>query len=431
MFVLAAVFVACGSPQEPRDPTAISLPTAAPETTVEPVPTATPVKSPTASSIVLEVEVADVGSDIPAYDRGEWRHWTDEDGDCQDARQEVLIAESTIPVEYADADQCRVESGVWTGPYTGTEVTDPGSLDIDHMVPLANAHRSGGWEWSKDRKRAYANSLAYPGHLIATTARANREKGAKGPEEWRPPDEGYWCRYAVDWIAVKRKWELTTTEDEADALRQMVESCEINVFIQTTVAGQPATPAPPVELTATVTVRIDAPNPTPTQTPKPAVPTPTFEDRDCSDFDTWKEAQEFFEAAGAPEEDPHRLDQDGDGTACRSLPGAPDSASDATPLPDRTATVTPATLTPKSAPPTPTPTAIPPTPTHTAVPPTPTQTPKPAVPTPTFEDRDCSDFDTWKEAQEFFQSAGGPEEDPHRLDRNEDGVACESLPGAP
>ncbi|ABC46393.1 thermonuclease family protein [Salinibacter ruber] len=48
-----------------------------------------------------------------------------------------------------------------------------------------------------------------------------------------------------------------------------------------------------------------------------------------------------------------------------------------------------------------------------------------------FEDRDCSDFDTQPEAQRFFErhrsdSSGG---DPHNLDRDGDGQACESLPG--
>lgn len=41
-------------------------------------------------------------------------------------------------------------------------------------------------------------------------------------------------------------------------------------------------------------------------------------------------------------------------------------------------------------------------------------------------DKDCSDFNTHAEAQAFFKAAGGG--DPHRLDRDNDGVACESLP---
>lgn len=43
-------------------------------------------------------------------------------------------------------------------------------------------------------------------------------------------------------------------------------------------------------------------------------------------------------------------------------------------------------------------------------------------------DKDCSDFSTQAEAQEFFESEGGPETDYYNLDRNGDGIACESLP---
>ena len=64
-------------------------------------------------------------------------------------------------MEYEDSDQCRVAEGEWDGPYTGEQFTDPSDLDIDHMVPLGNAHRSGGWAWDEGRKRQYANDLSY------------------------------------------------------------------------------------------------------------------------------------------------------------------------------------------------------------------------------------------------------------------------------
>ena len=171
---------------------------------------------------MLSIVVAPVPGVIPEYDRGEWRHWTDEDGDCQDARQEALVAESVIPVAYEDAGQCRVASGAWIGPYTGEQFDDPGRLDVDHMVPLGNAHQSGGWAWSAPEKRQYANDLSYENHLIAVQASANRSKGSKSPADWRPPDRGYWCQYAVDWIAIKTAWELTATEPEAEALGEML-----------------------------------------------------------------------------------------------------------------------------------------------------------------------------------------------------------------
>ena len=174
----------------------------------------------------LQLIIASVPLTLPDYDRGEWRSWFDADGDCQDTRQEVLIEESNIPVTFESSNQCRVASGDWTGPYTNTAVDNPSDLDIDHMVPLANAHRSGGWTWSKEQKASFANDISYSGHLIATTASANRSKGSRGPEEWRPPDETYWCTYAVDWISIKGRWELTATDGEWNALRDMLDTCD-------------------------------------------------------------------------------------------------------------------------------------------------------------------------------------------------------------
>lgn len=45
-----------------------------------------------------------------------------------------------------------------------------------------------------------------------------------------------------------------------------------------------------------------------------------------------------------------------------------------------------------------------------------------------FRDRDCSDFRTQRQAQRFFKRNGGPRQDPHNLDADNDGKACESLP---
>jgi endonuclease YncB( thermonuclease family) len=43
-------------------------------------------------------------------------------------------------------------------------------------------------------------------------------------------------------------------------------------------------------------------------------------------------------------------------------------------------------------------------------------------------DRDCSDFATQAAAQRFFLDQGGPQSDPHLLDGDGDGVACEDNP---
>ena len=152
-------------------------------------------------------------------------HWADEDEDCQDARQEVPTVERLVEVTFESARMCQVETGRWYGAFTGTYVESPEDLDVDHLVPLKNAHLSGGWRWEPSRKAEYANYLDYVDHLIAVTARANRSKGAKGPEEWRPPDEGYWCEYAVNWTEVKSQWGLTVTREES---RTVLAACPRN-----------------------------------------------------------------------------------------------------------------------------------------------------------------------------------------------------------
>ena len=79
---------------------------------------------------------------------------------------------------------------------------------------FGNAHQSGGWAWSPEQKRQYANDLSYDNHLIAVQAAANRAKGSRSPADWKPPVRGYWCQYATDWIAIKNTWELTATEPD-------------------------------------------------------------------------------------------------------------------------------------------------------------------------------------------------------------------------
>ena len=121
-----------------------------------------------------------------------------QDGDCQDARQEVLIEESLEPVTFETDRECRVEAGQWWAPHLGHHLGNPGHIDVDHHVPLKNAHLSGGWAWSPEMKEEYANYLGGgkpPGgdQLPAQPL----EQGARGPEEWAPPDNALWCDYAT------------------------------------------------------------------------------------------------------------------------------------------------------------------------------------------------------------------------------------------
>ena len=74
------------------------------------------------------------------------------------------------------------------------------------------------------KEEEYANFLEDPDHLIAVASLANKSKGARGPEEWKPPNEGYWCQYATVCAGIKERWDLTMTEPEA--VVEMLYTCE-------------------------------------------------------------------------------------------------------------------------------------------------------------------------------------------------------------
>jgi hypothetical protein len=160
------------------------------------------------------------------YDRNDWQHWIDEDHDCQDARTEVLIAEATGRVKFEDDRKCKVARGEWRCPYTGELIHDPDVIDIDHMVPLGNTHRSGGDGWNKDKRREYANDLSRDEHLVAVERGANRSKSDQGPEDWLPPNPEFRCEYVQHWVDIKQRWELRMTADEQAAVDAALQLCE-------------------------------------------------------------------------------------------------------------------------------------------------------------------------------------------------------------
>ena len=163
------------------------------------------------------------GSFVP-YEISLYDHWTDDDNDCQNTRQEVLISESLQPVVLDDAG-CTVLSGAWFDPFTGFTVTDPGDLDIDHFIRLAEAHRSGAGAWNSSRRRAFANNLLQPGALIAVLAGANRSKGDRDPAGWLPPNEAYRCEYVRNWVEYKAARGLYMDAVELQTVVEILSDC--------------------------------------------------------------------------------------------------------------------------------------------------------------------------------------------------------------
>jgi hypothetical protein len=158
------------------------------------------------------------------YRREDWPHWNDADRNCLNTREEVLIRDAAQPPRLS-TNGCTIQSGTWFDPYTGETLHDARKIDIDHRVPLEEAHGSGGHEWDRAKRQAYANDLSDPLTLVAVSAAANRAKGAKGPEEWLPPRREGLCLYVVDWIAVKARWMLSMDERERVTVGNLLADC--------------------------------------------------------------------------------------------------------------------------------------------------------------------------------------------------------------
>lgn len=173
---------------------------------------------------VARLESLRVAPERPTgYERGLFRHWVDADGDGCDTRREVLITEALTPV--AVGPSCALTGGSWRSAYDGVETTAASAFDIDHVVPLAEAWRSGARDWGDRRRQRFANDLADERTLRAVTAASNRSKGDRDPADWLPPDEAFHCTYAEDWIAIKATWDLAVDVAERDALAEVLADC--------------------------------------------------------------------------------------------------------------------------------------------------------------------------------------------------------------
>jgi hypothetical protein len=173
----------------------------------------------TARSELAALRVAPDGSQA-GYSRDLFPHWSTVSGSCN-TRETVLKRDGTGVVTNS---ACASVSGRWFSPYDGTTWTAASDVDIDHIVPLADAWRTGASSWTTARRQQFANDLSGP-QLIAVTDNVNQSKGDQTPATWKPPLTSYWCTYARMWVHTKFRWTLTVNSAEKAALTDMLNRC--------------------------------------------------------------------------------------------------------------------------------------------------------------------------------------------------------------
>lgn len=173
-----------------------------------------------------KITVAPESETFP-YDDDVYDHWRSTGGGC-DIRADVLKAQAAGQV--STTGSCKVVSGEWFSLYDGKTYTDAGDLDIDHIVPLKEAHMSGASKWNDTERADYANDETL---LLAVSASENRSKGprepglAQGddPEVWNPSDGAFVCQHAALWVDVKYRYRLTVDQQERANLERLLEQC--------------------------------------------------------------------------------------------------------------------------------------------------------------------------------------------------------------
>lgn len=186
--------------------------------------------SGTLTQAISHIPVA--GEVRTGYSRDKFHLWIDADGDGCDTRAEVLISEAEDPPTIGSG--CSLSGGRWYSYYDGVSQTSSSALDIDHLVPLAEAWDSGARSWSASRRESYANDLGDSHTLVGVTASLNRSKGDQDVAEWLPPINH--CRYIKDWVTAKIRWGLSQDSNEKSALQSVASGCT-NSTITVTVAS--------------------------------------------------------------------------------------------------------------------------------------------------------------------------------------------------
>lgn len=210
------------------------------------------------------------------YSKTLFNYWIDEDGDGCDTRNEILIAEAVVKPKIGK--KCVLTGGKWLSPYDGKSTTKASDLEIDHVVPLTEAWRSGAWRWTEAQRQFFANDLADSRTLVAASLTTTRAKGDKDVTSWLPA-KGV-CSYITDWIAIKFRYSLSVDISEASVLNRYIASCSItNINV--------------VILPEFVVTKSSVPetSPTPTRSPSaaikkmPELPKPTLKSIDATSFE--------------------------------------------------------------------------------------------------------------------------------------------------
>ena len=178
-----------------------------------------PPSTATAKKELAKLKVRREGS-LSGYSRAKFPQWIDQGHSCN--TREVVLKRDGAGVRVGS--DCYPTKGRWYSPYDGKYLTNPHKVDIEHLVALAEAWRSGARSWSTTKRRAFANDLRHP-ELWTADDPINRQKGGKDPARWLPPRRAFRCTYIRAYVSVKYVWGLSVDSAEKKAITAVLKHC--------------------------------------------------------------------------------------------------------------------------------------------------------------------------------------------------------------
>lgn len=161
------------------------------------------------------------------YHEDDWPYWEYMGQGCQDARNQLLVITSQVPVTFTNPRNCVVREGLWIDEYTGEEYTRAAQMDVDHIIPPIYANSSDGYRWDYQTRLSFSNDLI---NLIPVSRQSHRKKRDRAIGSWRPREE-FECEYASAWLGIAEKYDLTLFSKDRSRISKILDKCGIGAAV--------------------------------------------------------------------------------------------------------------------------------------------------------------------------------------------------------
>lgn len=136
--------------------------------------------------------------------------------------------------------------GSWFLRYENRMTRDRSAVRAEPLLPFFEVHNSEGWLWDEEQRARFRDGSREPAQWAIISQRMKQARGAADPAAWLPAERHGRCRYAMDWISAKGRWDLAVDKAEKRVLADVLATCDDSSLAVTASAEDRADEAPSV-----------------------------------------------------------------------------------------------------------------------------------------------------------------------------------------